>query len=477
MVARRRLKQASSPPITLIDACKDPNLFGGWFRNRSSWASWMVFIKAVFGLPMTEKEHQFYTLCTNRIDHPSERFREAWLVCGRRSGKSFIVSLIAVYLATFIDWSPYLMPGERGTVIIIAADRKQARVIFRYIQAFLKNVPLLSKLIERDTKEVLELSNGVNIEIHTASFRTVRGYTVVAALLDEIAFWSSEDTANPDYEILEALRPAMATIPNSMMFCASSPYSRRGVLWDAFDRYFGKENKSILVWRAPSWKMNPTLSKEFLEEEFARNPESARAEYGAEFRKDVQNFVPLEVVRDCIDPEVEERPPEEGISYMAFVDPSGGSSDSFTLAIGHVDPDTNKRVLDVIRERKPPFSPEAVVEEYAALLDSYNVREVYGDRYAGKWPAERFAAHGIRYKQAPMVKNEIYLAFLPLLNSRSVRLLDNKVLFNQLVSLDRRTGRSGRDIIDHPPGGKDDVANAVAGVLTLGKSYKPVAIW
>lgn len=477
MVARCKLVKMTRAPITLIEACRDPNLFGPWFRNRNSWAPWMVFVKAIFGLPMTEEEHRFYTNCTNRSDHPNKRFREAWLVCGRRSGKSFIISLISVYLATFIDWSPFLTPGERGTVIIIAADRKQARVIFRYIQAFLKNIPLMSKLIERDTKEVLELSNGVNIEIHTASFRTIRGYTVVAALLDEIAFWSSEDTANPDYEILEALRPAMATIPDSMMFCASSPYSRRGVLYDTFERYFGKENPRVLVWRAPSWKMNPTLSRDFLEEEFARNPESARAEYGAEFRKDVQNFVPVEVVRDCIDPGIEERPPEQGIQYRAFVDPSGGSSDSFTLAISHIDPESKKRILDVVRETKPPFSPEQVVAEYSALLNSYGVYEVVGDRYAGQWPVERFKAHGINYKQSSMVKNEIYLAFLPLLNSRSVCLLDNKTLFNQLVALDRRTGRTGRDIIDHPPGGKDDVANAVAGALTLGRIRPPIEAW
>src|SRR5262245_61255345 len=176
--------------------------------------------------------------CTGRSEPPASPLNEAWLVCGRRAGKSFIVALIATYLACFQDYRRYLQPGERGTVLILAADRKQARVIFRYIRGLLKNVPMLAPLIETERAESIDLTNGLSIEIATASYRTTRGYTVVAALLDELAFWTSEDTAEPDAEVLEALRPGMATIPNAMLLCASSPYGRRGVLHDSFERHF-----------------------------------------------------------------------------------------------------------------------------------------------------------------------------------------------------------------------------------------------
>jgi hypothetical protein len=87
---------------------------------------------------------------------------------------------------------------------------------------------MLSKLIEREDRETIDLSNSVTIEVGTASFKSVRGYTIVAALCDEIAFWPTDDSAQPDYEILDALRPGMATIPNAMLLCASSQYARRG---------------------------------------------------------------------------------------------------------------------------------------------------------------------------------------------------------------------------------------------------------
>jgi hypothetical protein len=101
-------------------------------------------------------------------------------------------------------------------------------VIFRYTREFLKALDVVS--IERETQEVLELSNGVSVEIMTADFRSVRGYTAVALLLDEVTFWPSENT-NSAAEIINALTPSMATVPGAVLLCASSPYAKRGVLY------------------------------------------------------------------------------------------------------------------------------------------------------------------------------------------------------------------------------------------------------
>jgi hypothetical protein len=122
-------------------------------------------------------------------------------------------------------------------------------------------------------------------------------------------------------------------------------------------------------------------------------------------------------------------------------------------------------VLDAVREVRPPFSPETVVAEFAQLMRLYRVRQVYGDRYAGEWPQEQFWKHGVTYRSAEKPKSDLYRDILPLLNSKRVELLDHNVLVAQLCSLERRTSRGGRDSIDHPPRGRDDVANAVAGAL------------
>ena len=134
-----------------------------------------------------------------------------------------------------------------------------------------------------------------------------------------------------------------------------------------------------------------------------------------------------------------------------------------TLAIAHKEGETE--ILDVIRERKPPFSPEAVVEEFATLIKTYRCSRVYGDRYAGEWPREQFQKRGVFYEPADRSKSEIYFDLLPLINSKAIDLLDHDRLLLQLTSLERRTSRAGKDSIDHPPGAHDDVANAVAVAL------------
>jgi hypothetical protein len=122
-------------------------------------------------------------------------------------------------------------------------------------------------------------------------------------------------------------------------------------------------------------------------------------------------------------------------------------------------------VLDAIRERRPPFSPDAVVREFAELLRAYGLSRVTGDRYAGEWPRERFASCGISYQVADGVKSDLYRDLLPLVNSQRVELLDVPRLLAQLCGLERRTARGGRDTIDHGPGGHDDLANAVTDAL------------
>jgi len=99
---------------------------------------------------------------------------------------------------------------------------------------------------------------------------------------------------------------------------------------------------------------------------------------------------------------------------------------------------------------------------------------VVGDRYAGEWPREQFRKRGIAYELAEKTKSDLYRAFLPEVTSGSVELLDEPRMLTQLCALERRTARGGRDTIDHPPNGHDDLANATAGAIALVATRIPV---
>lgn len=462
--------------MTLLDAISDPKLFGPWFKDQKDWLPWRAFIAAVFGLPLDKAQREIFKTCTGRNTPPKSQVREAWCVVGRRGGKSMVLATIAVFLACFGKYKQFLQPGERGTVMIIAADRAQARIIFRYVKGFLDGIPMLKRMVEREVRGAFDLKNQVTIEIATASSRKTRGYTTVCILADEIAFWNTDaEGADPDTTILEALRPSMLTIPTAMLLCASSPYSKRGAMWDAYSHHFGKDESDVLVWQAPTERMHPSVNMALIRKAYDDDPVSASAEYGAQFRNDIDAFVSREVVEAATIPGRVALPPAGNIAYVGFADAAGGSGgDSFTAAICHLD--HHKRVIiDAIHETKPPFSPEQTIGILCSFFKPYRVFNITTDRWGGEFPVEQFRKFGITCVPSEKTKSDLYNEFLPLLNSSRVELPDLPRLTKQLIALERRTSRTGKDSIDHPPGGHDDVINSVAGAA-VNCSLKPPLI-
>jgi hypothetical protein len=452
--------------ITILDAIDDPQLFKPWFRGApTNWTGWRAFLAALFALPLSEEQAAVYRECTGRNALPTQPATEGWLLCGRRAGKSAMMSLVACWLA-LRDYSEYLAPGERASIMLIAVERKQARVLHRYVSAMLHNIPILAGLIEREWSDGFDLHNQVTIEIATCSYKTVRGYAIAAALLDEVAFFRSEDAANPDEEVLGALRPGMAGIPGSVLLCASSPYSKRGALWNAYAGHYGQDGDPVLVWQAATRRMNPTISQAVIDAAYERDPDVAASEWGALFRADVERIFTTEAVDAVVSPGVLERGRLPGVQYFCATDPSGGSADSFTIAIAHKE--GNKIVLDAVRERRPPFSPEDIVNEFATLAHAYSVTTVFGDRYGGDFPRELFRKRGIDYRLHEKTCSDLFQRLVPLVNSRRIDLLDVPRLTAQLTGLERRTARaSGKASISHPPGAHDYLAAVVAGVADV----------
>jgi hypothetical protein len=450
--------------VTFIKALEDRRLLGQFLDDPSTWRAWFCIARAIDALPPEEGDAELFERVTGRTEWPTEAAREAWIIAGRRSGKSFFTALLATYHAVF---KPYkLSAGEVGHVIIVAPTRQQAGIIRKYVGAFFAGNDFLRPLMVRETAGELELSNRITITILSGDYRSLRGYTAVCVVVDEVAFFMS-DGATPDTEVIRALRPTVLTTGGRMFFL-TTPYSRHGETFKAHRQHFGRNGDPVLVLQAPSPLMNPLLDAAAIERAREEDPEGARAEIDAQFRSDIESFVSREAVDGCIVPGQFELPVRSGVQYFGFVDPSGGSSDWMTLAISHAEDET--RVLDLVRERKPPFSPEEVVKDFAADLKRFGCTEVVGDRYGGEWPREQFRKAGIEYIPSETPKSGLYGELLPLLNSGKVELLDIERLTTQLCRLERRTARSGKDSIDHPPNEHDDLINAAAGALMLAQA-------
>jgi hypothetical protein len=447
-----------TPSITIREALSDPQLLGNALPG-DTWSAWRTLLIASMGESLTDEERAVFKQLTGREREPGQRVEEAAFVIGRRGGKSRAMSALAVYLAALNKHR--LVGGERGVVLAIAPDQRQARIVLEYCADHLEQSPILRQLVVNRNSEAIELSNRISIEVRAASFRRLRGPTYVAVFADEAAFWHSDEiSANADAEILAAVRPGLATTGGPLII-ASSPHARHGELWQTYRRHFGPAGDPlIMVAQGTSRDLNPSLPQSVVDRALERDRAKNTAEYLAQFRTDVESFVSYEVVQQCVGGHVE-LPPMPGVQYHGFVDPSGGSSDSFTLAISHSERD--QVIVDCVREVRPPFSPDSVIDEFATLLKSYRIGLVRGDRYGGEFPRELFRKRGISYGISDKPKSALYQDMLPLLNSGRIVLPKNERLVNQLCGLERKVSRSGRDSIDHGDGLHDDLANVVAG--------------
>ena len=450
------------PRIALRKAFADPNLLGNVLHG-STWRPWRILLIAAMGESLRADERPVFTALTGRLTEPLQRIEELCAIVGRRGGKSRAMATLAVYISALCDHT--LVQGERGVVLLIAPDQRQAAIALEYATAAFEQSPILSQLIANKTADTLTLTTGVTIEVRSASFRRLRGPTYVACIADEAAFWYSDEfSSNADTEILNAVRPGLATTGGPLII-ASSPYAKRGVLFNTHRKHYGAEgDQLILVAQGASTTFNPSLPQAVVDRALERDHAAASAEYLAQFRSDIESFVSLEIVIACIG-DHHEMAPLLTHSYHAFVDPSGGSANSFTLAISHRDGE--RIVIDAVREVKPPFSPETVIGDFATLLKTYRIARVVGDRYAGEFPRELFRKAGIHYACADKTKSDLFRDLLPMFNSGSICLPRSDRLTNQLTGLERRTARSGKDSIDHCAGGHDDLANAVAGAAHL----------
>src|SRR6201981_2163803 len=453
------------PRVPLREALSDPNLLGTAIAG-DSWSSWRTLLIAAMGEDLREDEREIFSHLPGRDREPLQRVDQFAAVIGRRGGKSRAMATLATYIAGLCDHSDALVPGERGVLLCVALDQRVAKIILDYAEASFERSRILKQLSASRTADALELTNGITLEVRPASFRKLRGPTYVAVLADELAFWYVDGAyANPDVEILNAVEPGLATTGGPLIL-ASSPHARRGVLWDVFRRHYGAGGDPlILVAHGATRTLNPSLPQRVVDRALEKDRTRATAEYLAEFRTDVEGFVALEVVESCVGG-YREMLPAAGVTYRAFVDPSGGSEDAMTLAIAHKTTTPDERVIvDAVREVRPPFSPSAVVDDFAVLLKSYRVSKVIGDHYGGEFVKEPFRKNGISYELCKQPKSDLFRDMLPLLNSGRISLPRHDRLIAQIVGLERRGSRPRRGRTGPSPGAHDDIANAVGGVV------------
>ncbi|OGA02870.1 MAG: hypothetical protein A3I00_05790 [Betaproteobacteria bacterium RIFCSPLOWO2_02_FULL_64_12] len=459
---------------SIIDFVEDANLL-----NLSLSPYQRTLLKAIYGLSLTPDERAIYRECTGRTEYHARPFGEVTVISGARGGKdSRIAAPVVVYEAVFGGHERSLARGERGVVPLVAQDARAAKIAFGYIKDYFTRSSLLAPLVDDVLASDIVLTNGLTVSCFASTMKSLRGWSIPCAVLDELAFYRLEGASDSDVEIQASIRRGMIAFPSTKLVKISTPYMKSGVLYENYRRAWGVDDPDLLVWRASSVLMNPSLRLERLDRERRLDPSRFAREYEAVFAEDVDAFLPSAWVDAVVISGRRELPPRLDLhKYVAAVDPSGGGADNFSIAIVHREGEGAERRLvhDVMRSwgRRGNTSVdlEAIVRDIASLLRAYGLRVVFGDRYAASWVRDRFKAEGVEYRDPElrvagetkyMDKSSAYSELQPLIAQGRIDLLDHASLVRELKILESRPRAGGRTLVDHPAGGHDDHANALA---------------
>lgn len=457
--------------MNIIKAMQDPMIFNRYLEGESlkTWLPWVAALRCLYGLPVkSPKARKLVKQCTGRAHDtlPNAGFDSALFLVGRRGGKSRICAFIAAYESVLGGYEEKLCAGEEGVFAVVSPTKEQSQKVMKYLKAMFEDEcnPLLSQEVVNITKDSIELRNNIVIKIRTGDYRSVRGDTLIGVILDEVCFFgvTEESKVKNDEELVNALEPGLATTGGKMI-AISSPYAKKGWAYKTWKRSFGNDCGFDLVWQAGTRTMNPSISQEFIDRKLAKDRASASSEYLAEWRDDIADFLPRELIEKYVVSGRTQLMRDASRAYFAFVDVSGGRGDDSALAIGHKG-NGGKIIIDFAKRWKAPHVPTDIIAEMCRVLERYHLRSVTGDNYSAEFVVSAFRQCGVNYRRSKKNRSELYLEFLPKLLSGHIELLDDETLVSQFAGLERRTRSGGRDSVDHRQGAHDDLANVVAGV-------------
>jgi hypothetical protein len=497
-------------------AISDPKLLGKHWQTLST--PQQVVLKAFYGLKLTDEELMHwsvlqgsctidelgYTTSWEPVPYKPKEYDTLVLNVGRRSGKTDrIMSTAFAYEVTLGGHAQYVRPGQEFKALFVAQTIDDAVRNMQFPRLNLEESPLLKEAFDgAPLDRIIRLRNGIEIVAEPPTIKSSRGHAIPVVLLDEFAFWyTNEGAANPDYEVLAAVRYSMAQFPHAKKLLGTTPWVEEGLAFKYSKA--GTEGRllkceecanadvkicphnvkartqyeGILVIRATTAQMqNPLIPKPRLQKIFNDDPDVFPRESLAQFIKSKSGFLnPDKVDKATWKGKLahtalprRNRPEDPVPTYIATLDPAF-RKDSFTFSIMHHDPRLGI-VQDRLMEWKPlkgiPLNPKVVLDDIRPVLKEFRINGVYSDQYQleslqqlaldatdGRYT---FSITGVDFTGTSKAK--ICGSFRMLLNQERIKLIDNDELADQLKKLERRVLQSGHIQIAAPPGKHDDHA-------------------
>lgn len=407
---------------------------------------------------------------------------------GRRSGKTFMAALSAVYACTCVSpvYKQFLREHENYYVLFVANNEEQAKIALEQVKLFLRESPLFRRLIVRDNSTSITLSNGAIFKAVPNTAKGVRGYSVALAIMDEAAHYRTGSGEQTGEQLFQAIAPSIAQFGSyGRMLLISTPWTKQGVFYDNYQKGISGEFKSIHTANYPSWEVNTTIDKAFLDDAKKRDPVLFEVEYGANFTVDFTAFLDSDMIDEAIKLDgLTQAKREFKNRYILALDPAL-SGDAFTAAIAHLENGT--LYIDLLHEFTPTFTHGkkkvvdiAAVEQW--IMDkhqSYGFKKIVLDQFQSAATIQRLSKilgnkiEELTWTQKSKMEGYGYLK--ELFNTNRLFLYRHEKAISQLKNLQVFYNKSGSWSISGGTGIKvDDYCSVLAALALISRDNKEV---
>jgi len=489
------------------------------------------------GKLFTEVEYVTYLIQqqrTNLKNLTPKEVIELVLICGRRSGKTFIASVISAYEAykiiLKIDPQKYykLPQGEEIRIVNIASTTDQALILAKATQNRILNSKWFLPYIEGKNQSEIRLRTKRDLELFTQEIRLhgkaldthvslkiqampctargIRGGSIIVGILDEIAHFIDNEGNRSGDQIYEALTPSVATFGlDGKIISISSPYIKAGIFYDLFLDSIGRDGEepdtNKIMFRIPTWEMNEDITFEYLESEKRRNPETFDSEFGAEFSSVISGFFRYpEKIDACVTRQEETANPTSNVAHYIAVDPSS-SQNGYAIAMVHVEHRERMRlengrekkekkaivVLDrwkVWNLRDPEFEgmqyiDEDVIHEYLnGLFQKFRVVKIVFDQFDSTSSVMKFKKAGVNAVKTPFSRHyntKIFKNLRDLIYDERLDLFYHELGLKELKNLQEKRVGKKQFVVEAPTQGEvttDDLCDVLANATYIASGHE-----
>jgi len=325
------------------------------------------------------------------IEEEKKICKDLVLVLGRRSGKSYLTALIAVYEAYKLlelgDPQKFYGIDSDIRILNVARNEKQAiSIIFKQISKFIGRCPYFVGRIGKEKEGELYLLTDKDIEINEAikqrdgkpldgsivimagssNSDALRGYSCSAIIYDEMAHYvdtSGNSSAKEVYNALSRSTGTLAGKGDGRNIVISSPDLKSGFFYEHYER--AKRIGSMQLFQIPAQDANPTLTEEYLKGERLKDPDTFSSEFGAEFRAFSGNaFFPpskIDLAMTKRQSWFKTKNPIYGCEYYMHID-AASSSDNWAILIAHpewrLNIKTNRKEMNIVEDYSEFWTPK-----------------------------------------------------------------------------------------------------------------------